>query len=117
GAGWVHHPFNSGLAVNQWQFVVSTYNGDTVSNYLNDVLVSKYYSPGGIDPCVGGYLRLGYAFDGDPQAFRGAMDDVAIYNRALNVCEIHRLHVQNHTGISSHPTDVSVKPGESVTFS
>ncbi|PCH97183.1 MAG: hypothetical protein COB85_02875 [Bacteroidetes bacterium] len=75
----------TGVILNQWVFLVGTYDGTYVNLYVNGKLVRKEAQTGSI-----GYstmaLTIGTAVSG--QNFNGKIDDVLIYNRALDPCEI-----------------------------
>jgi hypothetical protein len=57
--------------------------------YINGVLDTTYLGAPFI-PCNSPttQLRIGHAWDGDPAWFKGTIDDIRIYNRALNQEEI-----------------------------
>jgi uncharacterized protein (TIGR02145 family) len=48
-------------------------------------------------------LRIGYGWDGDPRWFKGKLDDIAIYNRALTQSEITQLYTATPA-----PTEVAI---------
>ncbi len=79
----------TGILLNQWVFLVGTYDGTYVNLYVNGKLVRKEAQTGAI-----GYstlpLTIGMAVSG--QNFNGKIDDVLIYNRALDPCEIHEIY-------------------------
>ena len=79
----------TGVLLNQWVFLVGTYDGTYVNLYVNGKLVRKEAQTGAI-----GYsalpLTIGTAISG--QNFNGKIDDVLIYNRALEPCEIHEIY-------------------------
>ena len=63
-----------------------TYDGATVRLFVNGVQVSSTSASGPIAVSTG-VLRLGAAPDGS-DFFRGLIDDVRIYNRALTAAQI-----------------------------
>ncbi len=74
------------VPVGAWTYLATTYDGSTLSLYVNDVLVATQAVAGGIDVSTGA-LRIG----GDSiwgEFFAGLIDEVRIYNRPLSVSEI-----------------------------
>lgn len=112
GVGWEKTLYNKSLDQNRWLHIVTTWDGDTIRNYINDTLDSKRAVKGLVDSCVGGNLIFGYHWDGFPNdGFQGKIDNISIYTRALSPCEIHRLYRQNHTGIITQPVDTKAIAG------
>jgi hypothetical protein len=68
------------IPLNTWTFLTATYDGGTLSMYVNGNLVGKRTISGNIfvtaDP-----LRIGGDWSGE--MFTGLIDDVRVYNRAL----------------------------------
>jgi PKD repeat protein len=76
----------STLPVNVWTHLATTYDGATQKFYMNGVLVSSRAQTGAIQASTGA-LRIG----GDSiwgEYFKGMIDDVRIYNRAMSNSEI-----------------------------
>ena len=74
------------LALNTWSHLAATYDGATIRLYVNGGLISSQAAAGSImtssDPLrIGGNALWG-------EYFTGLIDEVRIYNRALNVAEI-----------------------------
>ena len=79
---------NAAVALNTWTHLAVTYDGTSLRFYTNGVLVN---TEAGIPTILqgSGSLRVG----GDSiwgEYFRGVIDDVRVYNRALSVDEIQR---------------------------
>jgi len=74
------------IAANQWVFLTATYDGSALRIYVNGVLQNTLVVTGTIKSGTGA-LTLG----GDNLAsrfFKGLIDDVRLYNRALSQAEI-----------------------------
>ncbi len=74
------------LVVNTWTHVAFTYDGTTLRMFVNGVQVSSLAGPASII-ASNGVLRIG----GNGvwgEYFRGLIDEVRIYNRALTAMEI-----------------------------
>jgi hypothetical protein len=92
-SGWVSIGNNdrsvvgpSALALNAWSHLVTTFDGSTLHLYVNGVLVQST-AANGAAPISSGALRIGgNAIWGE--YFKGRIDDVRIYNRALSPAEI-----------------------------
>lgn len=93
---------DTGIAIplNQWSLVSITYNGSSIITYLNGVEVHRKSISGnmlGISCPLGvgaRYLEQGTSVpsDGWYSIFNGQIDDLRIYNRALNESEIQELY-------------------------
>jgi hypothetical protein len=76
----------SQLPVNTWTHLAVTYDGSSVRVYMNGVLVRTKSQSGTISTSTG-VLRIG-GNSISAQYFSGVIDEVRIYNRALNQTEI-----------------------------
>jgi hypothetical protein len=92
---------------NQWHHVAATYDGKTVSCYVDGVPKShpvKNAKPLKKDPwdlCIGN-STVNYG-TGELLAFDGFIDEVRIYNRALSADEIKSLATATHAGMDVLP--------------
>ncbi len=90
--------FGCTVNLNEWSFVVMSRSSGLVKGYVNGVLcpnepnIEYYFSDA--QQIIG---RSGVDFDGD--YFTGKLDEVSIWNRALNSTEISNLY-NNETGLS-----------------
>ena len=78
---------SSPLALNTWSHLAGTYDGATMKFYVNGLLVNSRAQTGTLTPSTG-LLSIG----GNPvygENWRGLIDEVRIYNRALSQAEIH----------------------------
>lgn len=69
-----------------WTHLAATFNGTTMSLYINGQLVSERV-PVGVTVASAAALQIGRAYSG-AGFFRGMMDDVAYYNRAIAPMEV-----------------------------
>ena len=76
----------SSPALNTWTHLAGTYNGSTMTLYLNGVSVGTLATTGGITTSTG-QLKIGGTTLW-PEWFQGDIDEVRIYNRALSAAEI-----------------------------
>jgi hypothetical protein len=74
------------VPVNTWTFLAATYDGLSLSLYLNGTLVSTKPVIGSMSPSTG-KLRIGGNTIWN-EWFKGLIDEIRIYNRALSVTEI-----------------------------
>src|SRR5262249_8483048 len=74
------------LPLNAWSHLAATYDGATLSLYLNGNLVSSQAMSGSLTTSTGALRIGGNSVFGD--YFQGLIDDVRIYNRALSLNEI-----------------------------
>jgi len=76
---------------NRWQHVATTYDGRTVTVYLNGVQEGSYDFGSVLEmQTSGGPLEIGYY---QTSTFRGAIDDVRIYNGVLAASEIQNYYL------------------------
>lgn len=80
------------ISFNQWHMIAITYNDDQVKGYFNGILVDEGSIVG---PIMMNTLPLeiGRDIPGATEVFNGKIDDVKIYNRALNDLEIFGLYI------------------------
>jgi concanavalin A-like lectin/glucanase superfamily protein len=74
------------LPVNTWTHVAATYDGARVRFYVNGVLVSQAAASGSYEVNAGPLWLGGNAVYGEH--FKGKLDEVRMYNRALAPAEI-----------------------------
>lgn len=106
------------ISLNQWSFVAYTFDGFSLSIFINGVLVAQKYNLPltAIDNCEGGTLQIGYWWDSYKDVFKGKLDDLRIYNRALSHNDIVQLYLSEKptTDISNdlvgyYPFDADAK--------
>lgn len=78
------------VALNTWQHVAVVYTLKTVTIYIDGTLDNS--GSISLDPATNtGALIIGNDADGASEFFNGAIDDIAIYSRALSAAEIAEL--------------------------
>src|SRR5262245_27722858 len=82
----------SPLPINTWTHLAVTYNGSTLTFYRDGVAVSTSSASGTLSPTTG-TLQIGGSQFGE--YFKGLIDEVRIYNRALNATEIQTVYQQD----------------------
>jgi Ca2+-binding RTX toxin-like protein len=75
------------LPLNTWTHIASTYDGANFRFYVNGVLVGTTPGSGSIN-VANGVLRIGGNNSSLNEFFRGLIDEVRVYNRALSATEI-----------------------------
>ena len=75
------------LTIGAWTHIATTYDGTTQSFYVNGVLVGTTAGSGSIN-VANGALRIGGNNSSLNEFFRGLIDEVRVYNRALSAAEI-----------------------------
>ncbi len=82
---------HSGIETERWYYFVGTYDGSTYRSYINgEDMQSRndtFEGFGAADAMIGTYSTSNYFF-------RGSIDDVRIYSRALSASEIQTLYAQ-----------------------
>jgi concanavalin A-like lectin/glucanase superfamily protein/Big-like domain-containing protein/putative Ig domain-containing protein len=80
----LHAP--AALAVNEWSHLATTYNGSMLRLFVNGTERAAVAATGSIDVSAGDLRIGGNAMWGD--FFKGRIDEVRLYNRALTLAEI-----------------------------
>ena len=91
----------STISTNVWTHIVGTYDGSNLKIYLNGSLDNTVSQTGAI-PSTSGSLQIGAA--NSANRFNGQIDEVAIFNRALNSTEIAALY--DGSGSSIRPSNL-----------
>ncbi|NJK83521.1 MAG: LamG domain-containing protein [Saprospiraceae bacterium] len=81
---------------NQWKFIAVTYDGNTLSTYIDGVLNNTKTTSGAIAN-TSSSLNIGREPSGATFFFDGDIDDVMIYNRSLSAGEVVQIFNQNIT--------------------
>ncbi len=85
---------NTGSTIpqNQWHCLVATFENGIQKIYLDGVLMQTDNTGFNVlNQCTNSDIQIGSWWSFDPQWFKGKIDDVRIYNRALNVAEVNSL--------------------------
>ncbi len=94
--GWNTSSYDQPVSLGTWEHLVATYDGIALKIYRNGVYEKQTDITGLIDSCIDGGVRFGFshlryaASTGYP--FTGIIDDIGIWNRALNDNEISELY-------------------------
>jgi hypothetical protein len=87
------------ISANTWHFIVGVYNGSTMKIYLDGNQIASANQSGNIPS--GGDLSIGcYKNCSSTFSFSGQLDDIRIYNRAINEQEIQSLYFENAYNLS-----------------
>ncbi|KIM04862.1 MAG: hypothetical protein KU29_10130, partial [Sulfurovum sp. FS06-10] len=78
--------------INNWFFVTATYNNSVSKIYINDMLVSSNNTNGAIESNSDDIFLAKSGGNWFPYFFNGEVDDLRIYNRALDESEIKELY-------------------------
>ncbi len=78
---------------NAWTHLVYTNNGLFGKFYQDGVLINNIPSIGG--PVLSGNAAFGRMNHPSYDAFNGKLDDIGIWNRALNTCEVKQLYMSS----------------------
>ncbi|HVU56200.1 MAG TPA: LamG domain-containing protein [Puia sp.] len=75
-----------------WHNLIAVFDRGTMSFYSNGTLISTKQSISRVVPvCPGSQVIVGGWWDGDPKSINGKIDEVRLYNRALNAREIAKM--------------------------
>jgi len=96
------------LELNKWYFLSLSWNGDTATYYIDGEKVGENTRCVNTLPVNNFPLEIGRDTPGDHEYFYGVMDDLRIYNRALNEEEMQLLYNEGET-IPVAPINLSAK--------
>ena len=98
GGGWGIPGVTSShvLRLEQWYFIVVTYDGQKTKIYLNGSQSAESTESGGAPQAATFGLGIGRNLDTGGDSFAGVIDDIRIYDRALSASEINQ--VMNASG-------------------
>ena len=86
------------LSNSNWEHLIMTYDGDSIKFYLNGLLVFSKQEIDSFQAASNGFLNISSLINLPITPFNGQIDDIGIWNRALNQCEISALyHAQQLT--------------------
>lgn len=108
--------------LSEWQHIVGTYDGSILKFYQNGQLISSIVHSGNLFYDNGNLLFgkgiTGGSIPGSNMYFNGKIDDVGIWNRSLDQCEILNLYNSQVNWLQvSAGIDQSICDGTSVTLS
>lgn len=110
------------IEVNKWYNVVVTFNDTAFKIYINDTLKTTVLAPvpglpmgTSTDSAAIGFAP--YDGPGYPYWFKGVMDDIKLYNRALSACEVSKLTHWTTTLITANPVNDTALVASSASFS
>jgi len=89
------------MKINKWFLVTVTYNGSKSKIYMNNQLVTSNNLNGSIENNLKNILLGKSGGDWYPYFLDGKLDDLRIYNRALNESEIQELYKLGNQNIST----------------
>ena len=94
------HAYNV-VDLNRWTMLTMSYDGVSIKQYVDGVLVNEATSSGTIvpDPCNTFTFGESYMANGHWYNFDGVLDDIGMWNRALTSSEIETLYNENSLGI------------------
>jgi Concanavalin A-like lectin/glucanases superfamily len=102
-ATYVYTNFTPAINTNQWYCVVCTFDNGVQKIYLDGVLVATNNEPfTSSKNCSNTDFIIGSWWSGDPNFFKGSIDEVRYYNRAINPEEAAALcDVQTNNSLCS----------------
>jgi hypothetical protein len=83
------------VTANKWYHVAAVFDGTNINLYVNNVLTT-----GGVVSYAHDILRIGGSYSSVNELFKGVIDDVRIYNRALSAAEVSTLYNLNETNVN-----------------
>lgn len=108
--------FNQYLSLNNWYCVIAISDGLTINTYVNGTLVLSR-NIGGPLGANSDILTIGKKNNATyPYWFKGIMDEIRIYNRAINVQEINALCNCGGLTINATASQDSICDGQSTTL-
>ena len=110
---------SASIPVNSWKYIILTKTGSTARIYIDGVETSYSAQPAHTNPVVSSLNSyIGRYGAGVDSLFNGSIDEVRIYNRALNATEIseHYNHTfTNESGLVFH-SPMELTPSGAATY-
>ncbi|MDP1726210.1 MAG: LamG-like jellyroll fold domain-containing protein [Bacteroidota bacterium] len=108
--GWSQLNYNNTPNTSTWAMLTVIYDGINMKYYLNGALnssvnLSTYVN---MDSCIGADIIFGATWSSFPFYYSGKLDDISIYNRALNASEIQMIYSECIPLISVQPANQSI---------
>jgi hypothetical protein len=123
--GWAWISSGGYAPLNQWTHIVVTYAAGLIITYLNGQMIDSYAGGGLIGDASSDLneLRIGNRQAGN-STFDGILDEVSVFERALNATEIAAIYSAGESGMCPLSAPVIVvqpfsrtnKPGSATTF-
>jgi hypothetical protein len=115
---------NQIVPLNQWCNIIMTYSQDTISLYINNQLVGIAIDPSITINTVGNSgisIGLSEQANGQWAPFDGSIDDIGIWNRALDSCEVKDLYFSSlgnccNISLATQPINQSVNISNNAQF-
>ena len=84
------------VSINEWHHLVSTLSGGVLKLYVDNVLVKTISNS--VNAQNSRYtLDIAREALGNYSYFKGVIDDIQLYNRALNACEVNQIYTSTNT--------------------
>ncbi len=113
--GGAQYEDNSPLTINTWHHLVGTYDGTILKLYKNSFLIGTNIGPFNLSTIT---QNLFFGKQGALGCFfKGKLDDIGIWNRALTSCEINQLYTASPGSISVVVSNSIICAGQSATLS
>ena len=109
GGNYARAAAASTIPADTWTHLAATYDGATLSVYVNGVLAGTAAVNGTLDPGAGA-LRIGNDTVFDNEGFVGRIDEVRVYSRALSAAEV-QTDMQTPVGGIPTPPDTTPPTG------
>ncbi len=90
----------SGFQINTWQHLVMTYDGSSLKVYLNSAQAASIPASGTIISSSETFMLGNLTFQSTNFQFGGKLDEVALWNKALNPTEIGCMYNYGHDNSS-----------------
>ena len=97
GVGWAAGQTNIKVILEEWNYLVASWNGSVVKVYVNGKYIKSY--PLTTYVSLTTPTRMGASSDGSNYQFNGLVDDVQIYSAALPLSMIQQLYAE---GLATH---------------
>jgi gliding motility-associated-like protein len=96
------------LPINNWHHLVSTLSGGVLKLYVNNILVKTIANS--VNAQSSRYtLDIAREALGNYGYFKGVIDDIQLYNRALNACEVSQIYTSTNTDFAT-PSILTFNP-------
>jgi hypothetical protein len=116
--GWQKVGYTPSPMQNVWTLISMTYDGRYIRYYYNGILrnTNDLLTYKEMDTCLGANLSIGAGWANFPFYFKGEIDDISIYGRALTAKEIYQIFTQCKKVVKDQPVNFNAVSGGNAFF-
>ena len=108
------------IPTNQWSMLTLTFDGSQLKTYKNSLLISSVSAPLNFSLNTAGNSGISIGVSNQANGYwypyKGKIDDIGIWNRALTACEINQLYSSSLSTISIQASSNTICVGQTASL-